>query len=216
MLVWALGAIFVLFLILAYIIIQGTRAALAWREAATRGDVTVIRDIVEDALKTWSSQKRPKPVPPEVWRGIQSMQLVDVAADYVRVSLSAESDYRLEDGHWVEIRNPLQEGISMTARAADMLLYELVHFRPDEVQIDVNTQYRDHAGVSRRECILSTRTTREHAKSVDWEEWTADEIVRALDGAYRLSDAGRPLPIEPYERPKTPDDVPAPAAEATS
>ena len=211
MLTWALVAIFILFLILAYIIIQGTRAALAWREAARTGDVKVIRDIVEDAIKVWSSQKRPKEVTPEVWRGVQSMQLVDVASDYVRVSVAAESEYRLEDGRWIEIRNPLQDGISVTAKVADMLFYELIHYRPEQVQVDVYTQYRDQAGVTRRECILSTHTTRELAKSVDWEEWTADDIVRTLGGVYRLSDAGRPLPIQPYERPKEPEPASPPA-----
>jgi hypothetical protein len=213
MLTWALVAIFILFLILAYIILQGTRAALAWREAARKGDVTVIRDIVEDAIKVWGSQKRPKDVAAEVWRGVQSMQLVDVASDYVRVSVAAESEYRLEDGQWVEIRNPLQEGISITAKVADMLFYELIHYRPSEVQVDVYTQYRDETGVSRRECILSTRATLDLAKKIDWEEWPADDIVRALGGVYRLSDTGRPLPIQPYERPKDPE-VASPPAEA--
>ena len=92
MLQWALLVIFILFLILAYIVVQGTRAALAWRKAAAEGDTKVIRDIVEDSLNGWRSQKRPKPVPVEVWRGIQSMVLVDVEADFVRVSATAESE----------------------------------------------------------------------------------------------------------------------------
>ncbi len=79
MLPWAILAIFIGFLGLAYIMIQGTRAALAWRTAAAAGDLTVIRDIIDDSIKHWSSQKRPKPVAPEVWRGIQSLQLVSLA-----------------------------------------------------------------------------------------------------------------------------------------
>ena len=199
---YAVIFLFVMFVIIAYIIVQGTRAALAWRDAAAKGDVKVIRDIVEDCIKGWSSQKRPKPVPVEVWRGIQSMQLIDVEADFVHVSVLADSEHKLVNGNWIEMKNPLQEGVAITARAADMILYELPHYRPDRFQIDVFTQYRNDAGQNRRECVLSTYNTREQAKQVDWEEWTPDQIVQSLGGLYRLSDNGSPLPIEPIRIPK--------------
>jgi hypothetical protein len=206
MLQYALLGIFILFLIVAYIVVQGTRAALAWRKAAQEGDTKVIAEIVEDCLNGWRSQKRPKPVPVEVWRGIQSLQLVDVEADFVRVSATAESDYKLVDGRWIEMRNPLQEGIAITARAADMLFYELPHYQPDRLQIDVFTTFRDEDGVTRRECILSTETTRELARAVDWEEWTADAIVETLGGRYELSAIGRPLAITVAPPPVREDD----------
>ncbi len=205
MIQWALIVIFVLFLVLAYIIVQGTRAALAWRDAAAAGDTKVIRDIVEDCLEGWRSQKRPKPVAAEVWRGVQSLQLVHVEADFVRVSATAESEYKLVDGQWLEMRNSLQEGIAITARAAEMLFYELPHYRPERLQIDVYTTFRDESGATRRECILSTEPTREDARNVDWDDWTPDEIVEALGGRYRLSDAGRPLAIT-VEPPPAPDE----------
>lgn len=196
MLQWALLAIFIVFLVVAYIVVQGTRAALAWRKAAEDGDTKVIGEIVEDCLNGWRSQKRPKVVSLEVWRGIQSLQLVDVAADFVRVSATAESEYKLADGRWIEMRNPLQEGIAITAQAADMLFYELPHYQPDRLQIDVFTTFRDESGVTQRECILSTETTRDLARGVDWEEWTAEEIVETLGGRYELNEQGRPLAIE--------------------
>jgi hypothetical protein len=205
MIQWALIVIFFLFLILAYIIVQGTRAALAWREAAASGDTKVIRDIVEDSLEGWRTQKRPKPVAAEVWRGVQSLQLVHVEADFVRVSATAESDYKLVDGKWLEMRNSLQEGIAITAYCAEMLFYEMPHYRPDRLQIDVYTAFRDESGASRRECILSTEATREVARTVDWDEWTSDQIVEELGGHYRLSDGGRPLAIT-VEPPPAPDE----------
>jgi len=205
MIQWALIVIFFLFLVLAYIIIQGTRAALAWRQAAAEGDTKVIRDIVEDSLEGWRTQKRPKPVAAEVWRGVQSLQLVHVEADFVRVSATAESDYKLVGGQWLEMRNPLQEGFAITARAAEMLFYELPHYRPERLQIDVYSAFREDSGATRRECVLSTETTREGAREVDWDEWTPDEIVEALGGRYRLSDAGRPLAIT-VEPPPAPDE----------
>lgn len=201
MLTYAVIGMFFMFLVVTYIMMQGTRAALAWRQAAEKGDTKVIQDIVEDAIKGWSSQKRPKPVAAEVWRGVQSMQLVGVEADFVHVSVAADSDYKMIDGRWVEIRNPLQEGFGITAKAADLLFYELVHFRPARIQVDVYTQYRDQTGVTSHECVLSTYAERETARTVDWEEWTAEEIVRALGGVYRLSETGRPLPIAPIVAP---------------
>jgi hypothetical protein len=204
MLQWALLGIFIGFLGLAYIMIQGTRAALAWRTAADKGDLDVIRDIVEDALKGWSTQKRPTTVAPEVWRGIQSLQLAGLAPGYVRVSCVAASEYKMQDGRWIEVRNPLQEGMAITAKAADMLLYEVIHYRPEKLQIDVYTDYRDDSGATRRECVLSTLAVRDQARDVSWEEWTPEEIVEALDGRYRLGDSGRPLPIEPIAPPEPP------------
>lgn len=194
---WAVLGIGIVFLLLAYIVIQGTRAAGAWRKAAAAGDVDVIRRLAEDAIDAWRSMRRPKDMPPEVWRGVQSMELTDVGADFIRVSCQAESAYHLLGGRWVETANPLQEGMAITARAADMLLYELPHMSLSRVQIDVYTTFRGAEGTTRRECILSTPASREAARQVDWENCTAAEIVEALGGRYRLADSGQPLPIEP-------------------
>jgi len=213
MIPYALGAIFVLFLVLAYIVIQGTRAALAWRTAASEGDVKVIRDIVEDALNGWRSMKRPKPVAVEVWRGIQSMQLVEVGPEYVHISCQAESEYKLADGRWIEVRNPLQDGIAVAARAADMAYYDLPHFRPRYLQLDVYSTTREESGVTRRDCILTLLADREEARHIDWEEATPEQIVEALGGVYHLSDTGRPLPIDPIVPPA--DLLPAPEEPST-
>jgi hypothetical protein len=163
--------------------------------------VKVISDIVEDALGVWRSSKRPKEVAPDVWRGIQSMQQVAVGPEFVRVACEAGSEHRLVDGQWVETRDVLHEGMAITARAADMLLYELPHFRPECVQIDVYAGFRDAGGKSQRHCILSTVARREAARQVDWEEWTPEQIVEALGARYLVGDSGQPLPVEPEEAP---------------
>ena len=183
-------------LLLTYIVVQGTRAAMAWRQAAAAGDVKVIRQIVQDSLDGWRSMKRPKAVAAEVWRGVQSMQIVEVRTDLVRVSCQAESEYKQVDGKSVEVANPLQAGMAMTARGLDMLLYELPHYMAPRVQIDVYTTFREADGGSERACILSTFASREEAKEVDWEEWTPAEVIEALGGRCRMVDHGRPLPIE--------------------
>jgi hypothetical protein len=190
-----------MFLIVTYIVVQGTRAALAWRKAAAEGDVKVIRDIVEDSLGAWRSMKRPKEVPAEVWRGIQSMQIVEVDAELVRVSCQAEGDYRLLNGRWVETANPLHEAMAVTAKGLDMLLYELPHYKPVRVQIDAYMTMREADRATERACILSTTATRDDARQIDWEEWTPAQIVEELGGRYRMDDLGQPLQIA-VEAPK--------------
>jgi hypothetical protein len=201
---WGVLGLTIFGAILTYIVVQGTRAAMAWRKAAAAGDVKVIGEIVEGALSAWRSAKRPKEVAPDVWRGIQSMQLVEVGPEFVRVSCQAEGDYKLVNGRWFEQASPLQEGMATTSRALEMLLYELPHFSANRVQVDVYTTFRETGAPTRRGCILSTVATREGARQVDWEEWTPAQIVEEFDGRYELDDQARPLPIE-VEEPKTPE-----------
>ena len=145
---WILLGMAIVFLIVAYIVMQGTRAAMAWRKAADDGDVKIIGEIVEDSLIEWRSKKKPKEIAVDVWRGLQSTELVEVAADFVRVSCQAESEYRREGKSWVETANPIQTGMAITARVAEMVLYDLPHFRPARIQIDVYTTFRDGEGGS--------------------------------------------------------------------
>ena len=210
---WAILVIFVLVLLLSYIIVQGTRAALAWRRAAEAGDVKVIRDIVEDAISMWHTMKRPKEVPPDVWRGVQSIQLIDVAPDFVRVSCQAASEYKMFDGRWIEVRNPLQEGMAIGAKTAEMLFYELPHYRPDSIQVDVYTSFRGGDAFTNIECILSIEANRDMAREVDWDEWSANETADHLGARYRLGERGQPLPIE-VDPPLSRDDAESEVAEA--
>jgi hypothetical protein len=212
---WAVLGLAIFFLIVTYIVVQGTRAAMAWRKAAAAGDVKVIRDIVEDALNGWRSMKRPREVSPDVWRGIQSMRLVEVGSDFVRVSCQAEGDYKLVKGRWFEQTSPLQEGMGITVQALEMLLYELPHLTTSRVQVDAYTTFREAGTATRRGCILSTEATRDAAREVDWDEWTAAQIVEALGGRYELDDQARPVPIEVAE-PTRPEAETAEASTATS
>lgn len=206
MLQWALLGLVIVFLIVSYIVIQGTRAALAWRSAAAKGDVKVIAEIVRDSLKSWGTMKKPKEVGADVWRGVQSAQLVEVGPDFVRVSCQAESDYQMIDGHWTEKSNPLQTGLEITAKMAEMLFYELPHYQPDRIQIDVYTTYRVQDEMPSRACIVSSEPNREAARGVDWDDWTGEEIADALGARYRIGERGQPLPIEVSE-PKPVDEA---------
>ena len=202
---WGILGVAVIFVVVGYIVLQGTRASMAWRKAASGGDVDVIRQILEDAILSWRSIKRPREVAPDVWRGVQSVALVDVAAGSASVSCQVESEYRLLDGRWVEVSSPLQEGFAVTARLADMLLYDVPNLRLDSVRIDVHTTFRDAGGTAERACILTTNVRRELAREVDWEEWTPAEIVDAFGGRYRLGERGVALPVEPLESAVAPE-----------
>jgi hypothetical protein len=169
---------------------------MAWRTAAAAGDLKVIRELVQDALDGWRSTKRPKTLPADVWRGIQSLQILDIRPDLVRLSCQAESEYKMSEGRSVEIASPLQSGMAITARAMDMLMYDLPHYKPERVQIDVYATFREADRASERACILSTAASREDVAAVDWEEWAPAEIVEALDGRWRMGDLGQPLPID--------------------
>jgi hypothetical protein len=193
---WGILVIGIIFLVVGYMVLQGTRVALAWRKAAASGDVDVIRQILEDGLVAWRSMKRPKEVPVEVWRGVQTAELIDVGPDSGRVSCQAESEYRLIDGSWVEVASPLQEGFAVTARLAEMLLYDVPNLNLAAARIDVHTTFRDSEGASRRACILTTTASRQEARAVDWENWTPVEVVDALGGRYRPGEGGVALPIE--------------------
>jgi hypothetical protein len=211
---WGILIIGIIFLVVGYMVLQGTRVALAWRKAAAAGDVEVIRQILEDALSSWRSMKRPKEVPTEVWRGVQTVELIDVGVDSARVSCQAESEYHLVEGRWVEIVSPLQEGFALTARLADMLLYEVPNLNLASARVDVHTTFRDADGASRRACILTTTAARETSRAVDWENWTAVEIVDALGGRYRPGEGGVALPIEIDEPQPAGEGAKAPAQTA--
>lgn len=191
---WALIAIAVVGIILAYVVWQGMRAANKYRELAAAGDIPTIRLIVDEALAEWHSARPPKDLPPTVWAGVQTMGVADVGPDYVHVSCSAEGEYKMVDGRWLETKSPLEEAMAITAKATEMLLYELSYMKLDRVVVDVYTTYRDAAG-ARRERILTCDAHRRDARQVDWDDWTPQQITERLGAHYRLSEHGQALPL---------------------
>lgn len=201
---WGILIIVLIFILVAYIVVQGTRASLAWRKAADSGDLDVIRQLLEESISDWRSMKRPKDIAADVWRSVQSVDLIDVGPDSARVSCQVESEYRRLGGRSVEVANALEEGMAVTARLADMLLYEVPNLHLASARIDVFTSFRDPEGRSQRACILTTTARREVARQVDWEAWTPAEIVDALGARYRLGERGDALPIELEDDPGMP------------
>jgi hypothetical protein len=194
---WALLGLSIVFLFISWVIVQGTRAQLAYRRAIAAGDLDVLRQVVQEALEQWRTMKRPRDVPPPVWRGIQGMELVSLDTDHIRVRLLAEGEFQMIDGEWREVRNPLEQGMSLTAKALEMLLYDIPNVRLPWAQVDIYTPYRDQTGRPQLRCILSTAAHREAARRVDWDTWTPKQIVDYFGGRYRLGPEGEPLAVEP-------------------
>jgi len=191
---WALIGVAVVGVLIAYVVWQGMRGAMKYRELATAGDIPTIRLIIDEALAEWRSGRPPKGVLPAVWLGVQTMEVVDVGPDHVHVSCNAEGEYKTVEGRWIEVKSPLQEATVIAAKVTEMLFYELPHLKLDRVVVDVYTTYRDAAGV-RRERILTCNARREDARRVDWDGWTPQEIADGLGARYRLGEQGQVLPL---------------------
>ena len=195
-LVSAVAGLFGMFLVVAWVIVQGTRAQLEWRKLADAGDVSAIQTLVGDEVTHWKTMRMPKGTRPSVWHGVQSAELVGVTSDGVRISASADGQYALVEGERREVSSPLAEGMRVTARLADMALYDIPNVKLAHVQIDVFSTYRDDLGSSQR-CILSTMCRREVADVLAWDEMDAEEVVRTFGGRFLLDDRGNPLAVDP-------------------
>ncbi len=192
----AIVFLFILFLFVGFVIIQGTRAQLYWRKLVEQGDVGAIQALASEEINRWRTARTPRGVAPEVWHGVQSADLIEVKPDAVRVSALAEGQYALVSGERREVSSALNEGIKLTARLAEMLMYDIPNVKLPYAQIDIYSTYRDERGSS-QQCIISTVCKREISDALDWDDMSPDEIVLAFAGRYSLDDRGNALPINP-------------------
>jgi len=195
-LVIASAVVLGLFMVVGFVVIQGTRAQLDWRRSVDEGDTAVIDMLVADEVSRWHTMRMPRGLDPAIWHGVQTAELVDVQPEGVRISATAEGRYQTVGGQRRQVGDLLVDALRITARLADMALYEIPNVRLPWVQIDVYTTYRDDAGASQR-CIMSTVARREIGDDLAWEDMTAEEVVAAFGGRFLLDDRGNPLPIDP-------------------
>jgi hypothetical protein len=162
--------------------------------------------MVADEVERWKTMKMPKGYDPATWHGVQTAEIVEVAPDNVRISAIAEGQYQLVAGERREVSNSFHEATKVTAKLADMLLYDIPNVRLPQVRIDIYSSYRDDGGGSQR-CIMTTTCDRAVAAALDWDETPVEEIVAAFGGRFRLDDRGNALPIDIGAPPRT--SVPA-------
>lgn len=193
--------VLLLFLVVGYVVIQGTRIQLAWRQRVEAGDVDAIQALVSEEVNRWKTARMPKGMQPSVWHGVQSAELLEVTPDSFRLSASAEGQYALVSGERREVSSALREGMKLTAQLADMAFYDIPNVMLPYVQIDIYSTFRDEHGSS-QQCIMSTLAGREVAADIDWEDMDVEEVVRTFGGRWKLDNRGNPLPIEP-DKPRT-------------
>ena len=205
-LVVAIGGMFVILAFISYVVLQGTRTQMVWRERAEQGDVDVIRTLVSDEIERWKTTRMPKGADVSAWHGVQSAQLLDVTPDSVRVAATAEGEYALVSGERQEVTTAFQHGLAVTAKLADLMLYDIPNVRLPSIQIDIYSTFRDDQGAAQR-CIISTVCDRVIATDIDWDDTPAEEIVRTFGGRFLLDDRGNAVPIAVDAPPQT--SVPA-------
>ncbi len=193
------GVIFVavLLLLVAYVILQETRAQMHWRGLVAGGDVSAIKELLDTEIEHWHNERVPKGTPALLWHGIQTVELIDVSSDGARVNCSAEGEFSLVEGRRVETSSALDEARKITMKLADMIFYEVPNVKLDHVQVDVYTSFRDDAGRAEPRCILSTRVARQGVEDLDWESTSADDFIEAASGRYAADTSGAVHAVEP-------------------
>jgi len=208
----AIGFLFLVFLVVGWVIVQGTRAQMYWRKLVDQGDVGIITTLVTDELARWKTIRMPKDTRPSIWHGVQSAEFVSAAPDGVRVSATTEAQYATLNGERTEVSSSFKEAMKVTAKLADMVLYDIPNVKLAWVHVDIYNTYRDDAGSSQR-CVLTTTCRRDVADSLAWDELDAEEVVTAFGGRYLLDDRGQPLAVNPDAAVRS--DVPAASIRTT-
>ena len=195
-----IAVVVLLLLFTGYVILQETRSQLHWRDLVAQGDVEAIRQLIESEVEGWHTQRVPKGTPALLWHGVQTVELLDVDATSARVSCNAEGEYSLVGGQRVETSSPLEEGMKITKKVAEMMLYDVPNVKLDQAQIDVYTFFRSEGGTAEPRCILSTRVNRHSVEMVDWEEIEASDFAE-LTGARFAPGGNGVTAIDPYDWP---------------
>jgi hypothetical protein len=195
---WGILIVLLLLLFTGFVIVQETAAQMHWRGLVEHGDVDAIRTLVETEIENWHKARVPRDTSALLWHGVQTVELLDVTADSALVSCNAEGENALVSGRRVETSSPLSEGMKITKKVAEMMLYDVPNVKLDRAQIDVYTSFRDQLGRAEPRCILSTMVERHMVEHIDWEETEATDFVTLNDGRFAATDEGlksvEPLP----------------------
>lgn len=192
---WAVLALFVFGLIMIFTMWQGARAQIKYRQDVNAGNMSVIEEVVNAEMERWRTQRPPRGVALSVWNGVRAMEIAHLGEKEIHVSCNAEGQYRMVDGKWQESSSPLKEGMATAVKVIEMLLYDIPHFRPAQVRVDVYTTFRETTGEATRGCILTCTADRERARPIDWDYDPPEKILDALDARYEEASDGRVKPI---------------------
>ncbi len=194
---WGILVVILLLLFTGFVIVQETARQMHWRGLVENGDLDAIRTLIEEQVETWHESRVPRDTPAMIWHGVQTVELLDVTPAAAHVSCNAEGEYALVGGRRIESSSPLVEGMKITKRLAEMILYDVPNVKVDQVQIDVYTSFRDENGHAEPRCILSTAVKRSTVEHIDWEETEADDFIALTEGRFAAAEGVHP--VEPIE-----------------
>jgi hypothetical protein len=201
---WGLGVgillIALLFAFFGTVIFKETRTHRFWQRKVEEGDLDMITQLVQAEVSHWRAERPPKGMPASVWQGIQSVELVAVGPDYIRVSTTAEPQFALVGGARRQVTSALDEAKRVAAKLAERLFYDIPHVRPARLQIDCYTTLQEPDGDVTQRCILSALADRDAAAEVDWDSDPPEVIAERLGARYQLDARGGALPIDPEEQ----------------
>lgn len=196
---WGILIILVILLFTSYVIVQETRAQLFWRDLVNKGDLKAIRELLETEIDTWHRARVPRGTPALLWHGVQTVELLDVTDRSARVSCNAEGEYALINGKRLETSSPLSEGMKITMKLAEMLLYDVPNVKLDYFQVDVYTSFRDDSGRAEPRCILSTVVQRSNVEDFDWENDTPVSFASVNSARFDAAADGSLKVIQPFD-----------------
>ena len=186
-----------LFAFIGFIVFKEARTHRFWQAKVEEGDLDMITQLVQAEVERWRTERPPKGMPATVWQGIQAVEVIEIAADYLHVSSTAEPQFALVAGQRRQVSSAVDEAKRITAKLAERLFYDIPHIRPDRVQIDVYTTFHQPDGVAAQACVLSVLAERSVAAAADWDNDPPEVIAEQLGVQYRLDERGLPQPIEP-------------------
>ena len=187
---WGILVIVLILLFTGFVIVQETARQMHWRGLVEGGDLDAIRTLVEEEMEAWRESRVPRGTPALLWHGVQSVELLDVTAESARVSCTAVGEHALVGGQHVETSTPLAEGMKITKRLAEMLLYDVPNVKLDRVQIDVYTAFRGESGQAESRCVLSTLVNRSAVEHIDWDETEAADFITLTEGHFAGTGSG--------------------------
>lgn len=194
---WAVLGIVIVGLILAYIVFQETRAHTYWRSLVAKGDLDAIRTLLDQEIERWKTGRVPKGVPAALWHGVQTAELVAVGRDAAQLTCAAEGEYHFVGGRPQEVTSPLEAGMRVAAKLAELVMYDVPNLRLSAVRIDVYSTFHTADGMPEQRCILSTLVDRATADDLDWDALRPREILDRFETVYRVDERGLAQPIEP-------------------
>jgi len=127
---------------------------------------------------------------------VQAMELIGASARTVHLSTNAAAEFRLIEGRQTQIATALDTAMAVGARLVEMIFYDLPHYRPEAIRIDVYTTFRSEEGGATPRPILSIDAQRADAMAIDWDEPDVLRIMESFETVYAVSAEGEPRPID--------------------